>query len=238
MPLLIIVSAHVQCLLLLWESSLLILQYYLFNFSNPASITLQGFPRWGKRQLSPLELGHVIGLPQSLADNATLSMFPSPRVQILESPLGSFLSSLPIPPFDMAASVLPCPQRSCPPPVPNDAPTYLPSLQKTLSTEWAHVTTVSQKATKADGAVVNLHLWDKRITSVLPRSAGLLMPLRGCLIRYQKRRIFQEFLTFLCHKHSLSHAQYRQKRDAVYQGLLQMRFPRLFRQTKVLKVKY
>ena len=158
----------------------------------PSTFSHTGF---GSRPLTAPELACVFGLESSLHDACGLPTFGFPPVQIMDSLLfqfGTFRK------WDIAN------QARCddfliqtPRPVPNNSPTYLPSLRRILPNSWIDCGLSSDKVAKADDAEVQYGMWDQRILSLWPHAKVLLRPLRSLMLRYVKRKLYLELLEHL-----------------------------------------
>jgi hypothetical protein len=74
--------------------------------------------------------------------------------------------------------------------------TYLPALEVYLADSWASPDAVSDDDAKADGALVPTHIWDNRITLVLPHTRGALTVMRKHLFRKWCSRIYRSFIAY------------------------------------------
>ena len=161
--------------------------------SYPSSFSASGV---ATRPLSSQELALLFGLDSLLAKYTTLDSFPIPPVQLMDALLKPVLciSTTPQP-----SSVM----RTVPiQPIPRH--TFLPSLNKFLSLNWAQVDYTAEKSAKSDDAAPVLKHWHARITDVFPNAASLIRPLQQLILRRLYRRLFLEFLQFLDNKYGSS----------------------------------
>lgn len=146
----------------------------------------------GQRSLTSAELGLMFGLSEMVASTTSLSCYPFPPVQCLDSALSPFLQK--------ANHNLLVPQLVIPD-APQPTHTYLKDLNLHLHLSWSHVNYTVDVSAKSDDVEPVFRHWNERITLVLPRASTLLEPLRRLILTRSFRRLYQEFLGYLSHKY-------------------------------------
>jgi hypothetical protein len=145
---------------------------------------------WAVRSLTCDELGVAFGLPSGVrALLSSRSIFPFVPIQILDACLHAFTRTLvSVPHFQAPVSVLVKPVTT---------ETWLPLIGKFLSHSWIDSAVVTAKAAKRDDAGVPEHLWNLRITLVLPHVSVVLDRFRILLHQRQRHRLAAEFQCYL-----------------------------------------
>ena len=87
-------------------------------------------------------------------------------------------------------------------PAPLTPRTWLPALCKWLSHEWIDSDLVTEKSVKSDSEGVPMHIWDLRISLVLPTSRHALEIIRNRLLQVWRRRLTRSFVSYLCTTYS------------------------------------
>ena len=148
--------------------------------------------RWCRRSLSCDEIGSCLGLTlqQQHSELSLKTINSIVPVQILDSCLRTLVYK---------DENLTCPLKSKLTVAENPLRTssFLPGLQVDLPHTWIDESTVTAKAAKSDTAAAPSHLWDQRITLVLPRAAKLIPLLRVSLLQWQRRGLLSEFRCFM-----------------------------------------
>ena len=151
---------------------------------------------YGIRKLIFSELGSLFGLDVDLIGSTTITSYPLPPVQILDSVLHPFLTPVPRDP--------PSTMLTLPPVIPPTG-TYLPILRKTLPLSWSQVDYLADKAAKDDDAEPVFRHWEDRIRLVLPHTTSILPWLRRRLMHKLYRRLWLEFTAYLRSKYGHFH---------------------------------
>jgi len=180
----------------------------------PSTFSRTGF---GMRSLTIEELSLVFGLSTEFIKFVHSNIFLLPPIQILSSLLKQFTARLVHPLVSRhrdVSFVFPTPI-----PVPDDVPTYIESLQLVLPPTWKSDKSSAEKAAKADDATIDFSLWNDRILSLWSCFRSALTPLRSLVLRYQKRKLYLEFMRYIksCHIHVYN--DYLALRFSLYKGL-------------------
>jgi hypothetical protein len=153
---------------------------------------------WGKRSLTPDELGIAFGFPAWLRSGGLSAQdFPIVPIQVMDACLKSVLDTRPFvsPLVPLAATVVSEAASS----------TWLPSIQKFLPNSWIDESTISAKAAKNDDSSVPTAMWDQRITLVFQwahdKGENILSCFRRNLMRSYRRRMLADFRYFMNERH-------------------------------------
>ena len=171
---------------------------------------------FGKRKLGITELAVLFGLPRFLHTGLNMQDFPIVPVHILDFLLYQCLSGT-------DDKVYPRKRIRLPSVIPDDAPVLLPSLNRILPNTWAHSNVVDQQAAKNDDAEIDFSKWDLRILSLWPRATFLIPSLRTLMLRWQFRRLYREYITYLHSRFGLAYAAYLEYVSKKYVGLFHKR---------------
>jgi len=147
---------------------------------------------FGLRRLSQEELGSIFGISTLFFDTLQHAEFAFVPVQVLRTLLSCGFDTVTQRPTKRSRLMLHVPQCSV-----DGAPIYLPALKRILPNTWAKCDEISQKAAKNDDAEIDFDKWDLRILSLWPRAKLLIPALRRCVLRYQFRKLFQEYTSYL-----------------------------------------
>ena len=179
----------------------------------PSTFTRTGY---GIRPLSSEELCFVFGLPALFLKFVDENIFPFPPVQVSSSILKQFLGCITSPSNIRrnASTCIPTPL-----PVPDDSVTYLENLKLILPPAWKQNKRSTEKAAKSDDAEVDYSLWNDRILSIWPVFRAALTPLRALVMRYQKRKLYLEFRSYLRSTYSQVYLDYLKLRFSLYRVL-------------------
>jgi hypothetical protein len=169
---------------------------------------------WGHRPLSSSELAILFGLPlyarcQTIPTLVFEVLLPIQSLQAMLFPFISSDSSQTIPAINdtvIPTAVLP-PIQSLLHTVSDSDQTWLPSLGRFLPHTWVDETLITTKAAKGDNADIPVHLWNSRITLVIPCPISLLDLLRSLALQWQRRRLLTEFRSYLSATFGKSWAQ-------------------------------
>ena len=178
------------------------------------SFTATGF---GLRVLNNSELSHLFGLPTNLHSFFRVQDFPIIPVQILDAVLSGFLDSNPR--FGMQPTFLNTPAKKLclPKPILDFTPEFLPELNRSLPPLWSRVEAVTDKAAKADDALVPLHMWDNRVvplfSSFTPRVLALF---RDLVMRKYRRKLYLEFIKYLRTRYTTLYIEFLALRSKIY----------------------
>ena len=151
--------------------------------------------RLGYKQLNVSELSHLFGFPSSHCRlNLRKESFPVVPLQVLDALLHSAYESLVTHPI--TSSTLSIPKHG-----PEGTATYLTSINKILPHTWRNAIALTDKAAKADDAIIPTYIWDTRITSIYPMfTPSCLSTFRSVLLAYSSKRIYKEFCSYLLTK--------------------------------------
>ena len=169
---------------------------------------------FGLRKLSQEELGTMYGLSSrffSAVQHAEFSFVP---VQIVRTLLICGLETREQKQSKRARQMVPLPQH-----IPDNAPTFLASLNRILPSAWYKCDGVSQKAAKNDDADIDFNKWDLRILSLWPHANALIPALRKLALRYQFRSLYREYRDYLATKFPIIYDDRLNRRITHYWGL-------------------
>ena len=171
---------------------------------------------FGVRRLSQEELGTIYGLPSHYLPSIQHAEFSFVPIQIVRSLLLCGLQVCESRPSKRARKMIHFPL--C---VPDDTPTFLPTLNRILPSTWSKCDGFSenQKAAKNDDADIDFNKWDLRILSLWPHAKGLISALRTLTLRYQFRSIYLEYKDYLAQKFPIIYKERLYRRRFLYWGL-------------------
>eukprot|EP00980_Cylindrotheca_fusiformis_P018324 scaffold5977_cov98-Cylindrotheca_fusiformis.AAC.1 len=161
------------------------------------------FPLWTPTPVSRPQAANILGRFPPLRILLQLS---DAALRVLSSSL-SPITGLPLP--ALAAPSAP------------SSKSWLPRLSRWLPHDWIDASLLTPKAAKADGAVVPVHLWDRRISLLFPCSSSTLDCLRRFFFSCACRWVFRSLRLYLRSTHGLlwhSYCHHRQSGGVLFSG--------------------
>ena len=92
----------------------------------------------------------------------------------------------------------------------NSHSTLVPGIKRHMSHDWCDDAASTAVTSKDSGALVDTHMWDTRITSVIPSfTPPLLSKFRRYVLTYKFTMLYKEFITFMSNKHKNSWTKFK-----------------------------